>query len=127
MLSKLNITVSSASPCSFFYMFQFSNRLRFFEIFFFLIRFNENIITDPGHVDIFPASRIPKKLHHLTKPIYHPSSSERGLRIVTEPNTLCSILQMASDAEVPSNLNFTRLENKSYLFFQNIGKHVLSV
>ncbi|KAL7107300.1 hypothetical protein ACP275_06G045800 [Erythranthe tilingii] len=62
--------------------------------------FNENIITDPGHVDIFPVSRIPKKLHHLAKPIRHPSSSEKGLRLVTEPNTLCSILQLTSDAEV---------------------------
>ncbi|KAI3458275.1 hypothetical protein Pfo_014938 [Paulownia fortunei] len=75
--------------------------------------FNENIITDPGHVDIFPASRIPKKLHHLTKPIYRPSAfaskistgldsnlKERGLRLVTEPNALCSVLQLASDAEV---------------------------
>ncbi|CAA0836711.1 Probable mitochondrial intermediate peptidase-mitochondrial [Striga hermonthica] len=74
--------------------------------------FNENIITDPGHVDIFPASRIPKRLHHLTKPIYRPSfdskkstglkndSKERGLRIMTVPSTLCSILQLASDDEV---------------------------
>ncbi|KAH6755680.1 Zincin-like metalloproteases family protein [Perilla frutescens var. hirtella] len=77
--------------------------------------FNENIITDPGHVDIFPASRIPKRLHHLTKPICRPSSlapktsmgvglgpnpKERGLRLMTEPNTLCSILQLASDTEV---------------------------
>ncbi|KAK6132170.1 hypothetical protein DH2020_034095 [Rehmannia glutinosa] len=75
--------------------------------------FNENILSDPGHVDIFPASRIPKKLHHLTKPIYRASSlaskrstgldsnlKERGLRVMTEPNTLCSILQLTSDAEV---------------------------
>ncbi|KAL8539610.1 hypothetical protein ACS0TY_001278 [Phlomoides rotata] len=75
--------------------------------------FNENIVTDPGHVDIFPASRIPKKLQHLTKPIYRlPSSSskisaglnsnikEKGLRLVTESNALCSILQLAPDAEV---------------------------
>ncbi|KAK6132192.1 hypothetical protein DH2020_034075 [Rehmannia glutinosa] len=75
--------------------------------------FNENIISDPGHVDIFPASRIPKKLHHLTKPIYRASSlaskrstgldsnlKERGLRVMTEPNTLCSILQLTPDAEV---------------------------
>ncbi|KAL0371585.1 UNVERIFIED_CONTAM: Mitochondrial intermediate peptidase, mitochondrial [Sesamum calycinum] len=76
-------------------------------------RFNENIITDPGHVDIFPASHLPKKLHHLAKTIYRPSSfaskrstgpdsnlKERGFRLVTEPSTLCSILQLASDAEV---------------------------
>ncbi|KAL2541959.1 putative mitochondrial intermediate peptidase [Abeliophyllum distichum] len=74
--------------------------------------FNENIIADPGHVDIFPASRIPKKLHHLTRPIYRPSRAlnlstvpdsnkkEKGFRLVTEPDALCSILQLASDAEV---------------------------
>ncbi|XP_057798375.1 mitochondrial intermediate peptidase, mitochondrial isoform X2 [Salvia miltiorrhiza] len=75
--------------------------------------FNENIIADPGHVDIFPASRIPKQLHHLTKAIYRPSSfapktsvgigpnmKEKGLRLTTEPNCLCSILQLASDTEV---------------------------
>ncbi|XP_059666980.1 mitochondrial intermediate peptidase, mitochondrial [Cornus florida] len=75
--------------------------------------FSENIITHPGYVDIFPASRIPKVLHHLVKPIYRSTSStaresfksrdnmkEKGFRIVTEPNTLSFILQWASDAEV---------------------------
>ncbi|KAL3524177.1 hypothetical protein ACH5RR_017011 [Cinchona calisaya] len=74
--------------------------------------FNENIITDPGHVDIFPASCIPKKLHHLVKPIYRTRSGafrgsalsasmkEKGFQLVTEPNTLSSILQWVSDAEV---------------------------
>lgn len=80
---------------------------------FFLVRFNENITTDPGYVDIFPASRIPKLLHHLVKPIYRSTSSasgessksrgnmkEKGFRIVTEPSTLSSVLQWASDSEV---------------------------
>ncbi|KAL6541754.1 Mitochondrial intermediate peptidase [Orobanche gracilis] len=75
--------------------------------------YNENIITDQGNVDIFPASRIPKKLHHITKPTYRPpsfaskklngqdtSSKERGLRVTTEPDTPCSILQLESDAKV---------------------------
>lgn len=74
--------------------------------------FSENIIIDPGHVDIYPASRIPKKLHHLVKPIYRNSSgafteslqqgirNEKGFRLVTEPNNLCSILQWASCDEV---------------------------
>ncbi|GMP24118.1 hypothetical protein CsSME_00001508 [Camellia sinensis var. sinensis] len=76
--------------------------------------FNENIITDPGYVDIFPASRIPKQLHHLVKPIYRstPSASreslnsrganmkEKGFRILTEPSNLSSVLQWASDSEV---------------------------
>ncbi|XP_028052419.1 mitochondrial intermediate peptidase, mitochondrial isoform X2 [Camellia sinensis] len=78
------------------------------------VRFNENIITDPGYVDIFPASRIPKQLHHLVKPIYRstPSASreslnsrganmkEKGFRILTEPSNLSSVLQWASDSEV---------------------------
>ncbi|CAL5420077.1 unnamed protein product [Camellia sinensis] len=75
--------------------------------------FNENIITDPGYVDIFPASRIPKQLHHLVKPIYRstPSASreslnsrganmkEKGFRILMEPSNLSSVLQWASDSE----------------------------
>ena len=67
-------------------------------------RFSENIITDPGSVDIFPASRIPNHLHHLFKPIYGSGSrdniKEKGFRITTEPGTLSSILQWTSDAEV---------------------------
>ncbi|XP_052197196.1 mitochondrial intermediate peptidase, mitochondrial isoform X2 [Diospyros lotus] len=75
--------------------------------------FNENIIIDPGYVDIFPTSRIPKPLHHLAKPIYRSRSStsteflktryntrEKGFRIATEPSTLSSVLQWASDSEV---------------------------
>lgn len=81
---------------------------------FLLIRFNENIVADPGHVDIFPGSRVPKNLHHLAKPIYRPSGQprlstvldgnkrERGFRLRTEPDALCSILQLASDPEVAS-------------------------
>lgn len=84
-------------------------------MFLLFIRFNENIVTDPGHVDIFPASRIPSKLHHLVKPIYRNSSGaftksmqqsinkEKGFRFVTEPNNLCSILQWASCDEVKSS------------------------
>ncbi|KAL6004877.1 Mitochondrial intermediate peptidase [Asimina triloba] len=75
--------------------------------------FSENIVTDPGFVDIFPASRIPKHLQHLLKPIYRASSGsskepsgptdmikEKGFRITTEPGSLTSILKWASDAEV---------------------------
>ncbi|KAK6926367.1 Peptidase M3A/M3B catalytic domain [Dillenia turbinata] len=72
-----------------------------------LARFNANIAADPGHVDIYPASRIPKQLRHLMKPISHAKTSgskdvtqEKGFRIVTEPSTLSSVLQWASDAEV---------------------------
>lgn len=85
-----------------------------------LTRFNENIIIDPGHVDIFPASRIPRNLHHLAKPINRPSLlvsrrptgldcnlKERGFRLATEPDALCSILQLASDSEVLSTFVYT--------------------
>ncbi|WMV20269.1 hypothetical protein MTR67_013654 [Solanum verrucosum] len=78
-----------------------------------LLLYNENIITDPGHVDIFPASKIPKKLHHLVSPIYRnlPGSSkgswglrdktkEKGFRLATESSTLQGFLQCASDAGV---------------------------
>lgn len=84
------------------------------------VRYNENIITDPGHVDIFPASKIPKKLHHLVSPIYRnlPGSSkgswglrdktkEKGFRLATESSTLQGFLQCAPDAGVTlSNLGF---------------------
>jgi intermediate peptidase len=76
-------------------------------------QFNENISSDPGYVDIFPASRIPKLLHHLVKPIYRSTFTasressksrgnlkEKGFRIVTEPSTLSSVLQWTSDSEV---------------------------
>ncbi|XP_062153687.1 mitochondrial intermediate peptidase, mitochondrial isoform X1 [Alnus glutinosa] len=75
--------------------------------------FNENIVIDPGSVDIFPRSRIPKSLHHLLKPIYRSTSAiskeslrprdtmkEKGFQITTDPHTLSSVLQWASDDEV---------------------------
>ncbi|KAE8022416.1 hypothetical protein FH972_008218 [Carpinus fangiana] len=75
--------------------------------------FNENISIDPGSVDIFPPSRIPKSLHHLLKPIYRSTSviskeslqprdtmKEKGFQITTDPHTLSSVLQWASDDEV---------------------------
>ncbi|XP_070053241.1 mitochondrial intermediate peptidase, mitochondrial isoform X2 [Nicotiana tomentosiformis] len=75
--------------------------------------YNKNIITDPGHVDIFPASKIPKKMHHFVSPIYRniPGASkeslgsrdnikEKGFRIATEPSTLQGLLQCLPDAGV---------------------------
>ncbi|KAK2975850.1 hypothetical protein RJ640_022867 [Escallonia rubra] len=78
--------------------------------------FGENIASDPGHVDVFPASRIPKQLHHLVKAIYRDkflgasgntkekgasgNTKEKGFQIVTDPTTLTSILQYSADAEV---------------------------
>lgn len=71
-----------------------------------LFRFGENIDKDPGHVDV-PASVIPKRLHHLMKPIkrYRSLGSisknrEKEFRIVTEESTLHTILQHVPDDEV---------------------------
>lgn len=71
-----------------------------------LSRFSENIDNDPGHVDV-PASVIPKHLHHLVKPIKRYKSlgstsrhKEKEFRIVTEQNTLHSILQHVPDDKV---------------------------
>lgn len=71
------------------------------------IRYNENIAKEPGHVDVYPASRIPKNLHHLVKPVNRSTSSssrvnfrEKGFRIITEPSTVSTVLQWTSDSEV---------------------------
>lgn len=99
-------------------------------VFLLFTRFNENIIIDPGHVDIYPASRIPKKLHHLVRPIYRNSSgtfteslqqgirNEKGFRLVTHPNNLCSILQWASCDEVESP---TYTEIRSIVGLESLG------
>ncbi|XP_072985916.1 mitochondrial intermediate peptidase, mitochondrial [Typha latifolia] len=76
-------------------------------------KFNENIMIDPGSVDIYPSSRIPKNMQHHFKPIYRaiPDSSEKsreltdskrekGLRVPTDSSTLSSVLKWVSDAEV---------------------------
>lgn len=76
-------------------------------------QFGENISTDPGHVDIYPVSRIPKQIHHLLTPIHRFTSGtsggstgswgnmkEKGFRIITEPRTLVSVLHCAADEEV---------------------------
>ncbi|OVA03024.1 Peptidase M3A/M3B [Macleaya cordata] len=65
--------------------------------------FSENTSIDPGFVDIFPASRIPKQIQHLLRPIYRTmpgTLKEKGFRITTDPGTLSSVLQWASDDEV---------------------------
>ncbi|PIA35745.1 hypothetical protein AQUCO_03500240v1 [Aquilegia coerulea] len=73
--------------------------------------FSENMITDPGFVDIFPESGIPKHIQHLLKPIYRSCTSkeshsrrkhnkERGFRITTDSKMLSSVLQWVSDDEV---------------------------
>ncbi|KAG6507924.1 hypothetical protein ZIOFF_033278 [Zingiber officinale] len=84
-----------------------------------LFRFNENIILDPGSVDIFPASRIPKNIQHLCRTIYRPVPSdgsskswitrkEKGYRITTDSSTLSSILKWVSDAGVSSHLDLNQ-------------------
>ncbi|PKA60678.1 mitochondrial intermediate peptidase [Apostasia shenzhenica] len=75
--------------------------------------FSENIINDPGYIDIFPASRIPKNMQHYFKPIcrqfistsndsfgLRDKSKEKGFRLATDPSSLSSILKWLSDAEV---------------------------
>ncbi|XP_022736713.1 mitochondrial intermediate peptidase, mitochondrial isoform X2 [Durio zibethinus] len=75
--------------------------------------YGENIITDPGHVDIFPASCIPRQIQHLLKPIYRLKSGvskdslgslddeqAKGFQIITEPRTLFSVLQLTADDQV---------------------------
>ncbi|BAT92900.1 hypothetical protein LR48_Vigan05g061800 [Vigna angularis] len=75
--------------------------------------YNENIVMDPGTVDIYPSSRIPRNLHYLVKPIHRSVSlitkdlsgsrgilKEKGFRITTDPQTVSSVLQFSSDDEV---------------------------
>ncbi|CAJ1958591.1 unnamed protein product [Sphenostylis stenocarpa] len=75
--------------------------------------YNENIVMEPGSVDIYPSSRIPKNLHYLAKPIHSSESSttkdlsgsrgtlkEKGFRITTDPQTVASVLQFSSDDKV---------------------------
>nr|GLL28111.1 probable mitochondrial intermediate peptidase, mitochondrial [Ipomoea trifida] len=76
-------------------------------------QFSTNVVTDPGQVDIFPASRVSKTWRHLVKPIYRfprgtskgsilsrDSVKEKGFRLITSPNSLQHVLQCVSDAEV---------------------------
>ncbi|XP_010536529.1 PREDICTED: probable mitochondrial intermediate peptidase, mitochondrial isoform X2 [Tarenaya hassleriana] len=75
--------------------------------------FSENIADDPGHVDVFPSSRIPKHLHHLLSPIHRSTSEgprgssrlfhnrkEKGYRIMTDARTVSSVLQWTPDEEI---------------------------
>ncbi|KAF8008679.1 hypothetical protein BT93_K2367 [Corymbia citriodora subsp. variegata] len=75
--------------------------------------FGQNMAIDMGSVDVFPATRIPKHLHRLCKPIYRSTSGmlmgstksmsdmkEKGYRMITDPATLSSVLQWVADEEV---------------------------
>lgn len=67
----------------------------------FVFRFSENIVIDPGSIEVFPVSRIPKHMHHLLKPIYHrDKQKEKGFHITTDPATLSSLLKWVPDSEV---------------------------
>eukprot|EP00250_Pteridium_aquilinum_P035483 c9490_g1_i1 orf=69-2117(+) len=78
-------------------------------------KFVDNILKDPGHIDIFPASKVPKCIERMTKPIYRSEDGavkiyskgeartkgfELGVRIITESDNLCSLLKWAKDREL---------------------------
>lgn len=74
-----------------------------------------NILRDPGHVDIFPASKVPKCIQQMITPIFRSKDgmikvlskgdtsikgSEFGARVITEAENLSSLLKWAKDREV---------------------------
>ncbi|KAL6873710.1 hypothetical protein ACP4OV_013792 [Aristida adscensionis] len=76
-------------------------------------KFSENVVNIPGFVDVYPASKVPRSLHHHFKPVSRfksgsvekPSSQmntakQKGLRIVTDSEHLSSALRWISDEEV---------------------------
>lgn len=93
---------------------------------FHLVRFKENIVIDPGSVDIFPPLRMPNNLHHLVKPICRSSDSfgsrssmkEKGFRLVTDADSLSSILQYATDDEVNTSISCVMIHR---MYFQWLG------
>lgn len=82
----------------------------------YFVRFGENMMRDQGQLDIFPASVIPKSIQHMMKPIWMEKDgrvgwsrrskfvaaddSNMGLRVVTEPAVLSSVLKYVADSEV---------------------------
>lgn len=112
-----------------------------FLINFIFIRFNENIMIDPGSLDIFPASRIPKHMHHCFKPIYQPIhkmtkgelkvediKKEKGFRVRTDPSMLSSLLQFVSDAEVAPSFLMNCIYfpiDSSYFFSLQIANNLI--
>ncbi|XP_058071413.1 mitochondrial intermediate peptidase, mitochondrial-like isoform X1 [Magnolia sinica] len=103
--------------------------------------FSENIITDPGFVDIFPASQIPKHMQHLLKPIYRTMTGaskeplgsrdtvkEKGFRVTTDPGTLSSILKWASDAEFLEYFGISlQVRKQSYISGNSVPRANLGV
>ncbi|XP_068634828.1 mitochondrial intermediate peptidase, mitochondrial [Aristolochia californica] len=69
--------------------------------------FSENIAIDPGSVDVYPASHIPKSIQHLLRPIHRNTSGtvnhqskEKGFRIRTDPGTLSTVLKWTADDDI---------------------------
>lgn len=91
---------------------------------FHLVRFKENIVIDPGSVDIFPPLCVPNNLHHLVKPIYRSSESfgfrrsmkEKGFRLVTDADSLSSVLQYTSDEEVNNSVSCMMIHRMRFLW-----------
>ncbi|KAF3335187.1 putative mitochondrial intermediate peptidase [Carex littledalei] len=72
-------------------------------------KFNENIMMDPGMVDIYPYTRIKKDMQHHFRPVYRFTDGsngrkEKGLRITTEPSSVSSVLKSIPDDEVRKEL-----------------------
>ncbi|EFJ18321.1 hypothetical protein SELMODRAFT_420134 [Selaginella moellendorffii] len=68
--------------------------------------FTENMQLSQGHVDVFPASKVPESLHHLMQPIrshsksWKSKSEDTGLRISTDAGVVSSVLKWVPDAEI---------------------------
>lgn len=76
-----------------------------FLYYFSLLRFNENIMMDPGMVDIYPYTRIKKDMQHHFRPVYRFTNGsngrkEKGLRITTESSSVSLVLKWIPDNEV---------------------------
>ncbi|KAH7387180.1 hypothetical protein KP509_16G009600 [Ceratopteris richardii] len=64
-------------------------------------KFMANILEDPGHIDIFPASRIPEGIKRMARQITKCEKGiiKQGLRLSTDSENLFSILKGVKDRE----------------------------
>ncbi|MCO5598898.1 hypothetical protein L7F22_052997 [Adiantum nelumboides] len=64
-------------------------------------KFMKNILEDHGHLDIFPASRAPKSIERIIKPIFQSESGvvKNGVRVITDSENLQTILKWVKDKE----------------------------
>ncbi|KAF6174742.1 hypothetical protein GIB67_041749 [Kingdonia uniflora] len=93
------------------------------------LMFSESIITDPSSVDIFPASRIPKHMQYLLKPIHRTTTNgikEKGFRITTDPSALFSLLQSVPNDELYIQENFVPHANLAVLDKLIAARHKLA-